>query len=136
MAYSNPWRGTRNDCVIQASSPRVMSILCPAQGRMTRPRLPCTGARAQRIIGNPDADHISTSNAERAHLIMRMHMRRFTRLTNPFPTKVNNHKAAIALHFVHYNFARTHKTFRVTPVMEAGATNHVWSLEEIAALAR
>ena len=65
---------------------------------------------------------------------MRMSMRRFTRLTNAFSKKVDNHKAAIALHFMHYNFARLHKTLRVTPAMEAGVADHVWSLEEIAGL--
>jgi len=95
----------------------------------------CTGARKQKITGNPDAAHISTSYAERANLTMRMHMRRFTRLTNAFSKKVDNHKAAVALHFMHYNFARIHKTLRVTPAMEAGVADHVWSLEEIAKLA-
>jgi IS1 family transposase len=94
----------------------------------------CTGSRTQRITGDPDPAHISTSYAERANLTMRMGMRRFTRLTNAFSKKIDNHKAAIALHFMHYNFARVHKTLRVTPAMEAGVTDHVWSLEEIAAL--
>jgi hypothetical protein len=66
---------------------------------------------------------------------MRMHMRRFTRLTNAFSKKVDNHKAAIALHYMHYNFARIHKTLRVTPAMEAGISDHVWELDEIARLA-
>jgi hypothetical protein len=65
---------------------------------------------------------------------MRMSMRRFTRLTNAFSKKVDNHKAAIALHFMHYNFARLHKTLRVTPAMEAGISDHVWGLDEIARL--
>jgi IS1 family transposase len=95
----------------------------------------CTGTRTQKITGNPDRNHISTSYAERANLTMRMGMRRFTRLTNGFSKKVDNHKAAVALHFMHYNFARIHKTLRVTPAMEAGVADHVWSLEEIAGLA-
>jgi hypothetical protein len=66
---------------------------------------------------------------------MRMHMRRFTRLTNAFSKKVDDHKAAIALHYMHYNFARIHKSLRVTPAMEAGVADHVWSLAEIAELA-
>jgi len=94
----------------------------------------CTGAKTQKITGNPDAAHISTSYAERANLTMRMSMRRFTRLTNAFSKKVDNHKAALALHFMHYNFARIHKTLRVTPAMEAGVADHVWSLAEIAQL--
>jgi hypothetical protein len=66
---------------------------------------------------------------------MRMHMRRFTRLTNAFSKKLDNHKAMIALHYMHYNFGRIHKTLRVPPAMEAGVSDHVWSLEEIAGLA-
>ena len=85
-------------------------------------------------IGNPDLDHISTSYAERANLTMRMSMRRFTRLTNAFSKKVENHAHAIALHFMHYNFARIHKSLRVTPAMEAGISDHVWKLEEIVGL--
>jgi hypothetical protein len=65
---------------------------------------------------------------------MRMHMRRFTRLTNAFSKKVENHMAAVALHYVWYNFARIHRTLRVTPAMQAGIANHVWSLEEIVGL--
>jgi hypothetical protein len=95
----------------------------------------CTGAQQQRIVENPDPAHISTSFVERQNLTMRMSIRRFTRLTNAFSKKVDNHKAAQALYFMHYNFARIHKTLRVTPAMEAGVSDHVWSLEEIARLA-
>ena len=75
--------------------------------------------------------HISTSHVERQNLTMRMSMRRFTRLTNAFSKKLENHEAAIALHYMYYNFARIHQTLRVTPAMEAGVSNHVWNLEEI-----
>ena len=95
----------------------------------------CTGTQTQRITGNPDAAYISTSYIERQNLTMRMSIRRFTRLTNAFSKKVDNHKAAQALYFMHYNFGRIHKTLRVTPAMEAGVSNHVWELEEIARLA-
>ena len=95
----------------------------------------CTGSYTQQITGQPDGAYISTSYAERQNLTMRMSMRRFTRLTNAFSKKVDNHKAAVALHFMHYNFARIHKSLRVTPAMEAGVADHVWSLEEIAQLA-
>ena len=78
--------------------------------------------------------HISTSYVERQNLTMRMHMRRFTRLTNAFSKKVENHTAAVALHYVWYNFARVHKTLRVTPAMEAGISDHVWPIEEIVGL--
>ena len=81
-----------------------------------------------------NSDHISTSFVERQNLIMRMGMRRFTRLTNGFSKKVENHGHAVALHFMHYNFCRIHKTLRVTPAMEAGLTDHVWTLEELIAL--
>jgi len=95
----------------------------------------CLGAREICITARPDPAHISTSYVERHNLTMRMSMRRFTRLTNAFSKKVDNHKAALALYFMHYNFGRIHKTLRVTPAMEAGKADHVWSLEEIAGLA-
>ncbi len=95
----------------------------------------CVGANARRVVGKPDADKISTSFAERQNLTMRMSMRRFTRLTNGFSKKVENHMHAISLHYMYYNFGRIHQTLRVTPAMEAGVTDHIWSLEEIAALA-
>jgi IS1 family transposase len=95
----------------------------------------CTGARTQKITGDPDPEYISTSYIERQNLTMRMGMRRFTRLTNGFSKKVENLKAHLALHYMHYNFGRIHKTLRVTPAMEAGKADHVWSLEEIAGLA-
>jgi hypothetical protein len=71
---------------------------------------------------------------ERQNLTMRMSMRRFTRLTNGFSKKLENHEHAVALHFLHYNFARVHRSLRVTPAMEAGLANHVWSLEEVIGL--
>ena len=79
--------------------------------------------------------HISTSYVERQNLTMRMSMRRFTRLTNAFSKKIENHMAAVAIHFMNYNFARIHKTLRITPAMAAGVTDHVWDLEEILAMA-
>lgn len=94
------------------------------------------GSKIARINGLPDEKHISTSYAERQNLTMRMKMRRFTRLTNAFSKKVENLEAAIALHFMHYNFCRIHQTLRVTPAMEAGVTDHVWGIEEIINLIR
>lgn len=94
----------------------------------------CTGIRKEVITGKPDPKHVSTSHVERQNLTMRMSMRRFTRLTNGFSKKIENHEAAIALHFMHYNFARVHQTIRVTPAMEAGVSKHVWSIEEIVGL--
>jgi len=95
----------------------------------------CCGTRKRRIIGKPDYKNLSTSFVERCNLTMRMSMRRFTRLTNAFSKKVENLDHAVALHFMFYNFGRIHQTLRVTPAMEAGLADHVWSLEEIAALA-
>ena len=93
------------------------------------------GCRTIPMMGNPKAEDISTSYVERQNLTMRMGMRRFTRLTNAFSKKINNHAAMVAIHFMHYNFGRIHKTLRVTPAMQAGLTDHVWSLEEIVLLA-
>lgn len=95
----------------------------------------CVGASKEEISGQPDKKHISTSYAERSNLTLRMGCRRFTRLTNAFSKKIENHAHAVALHMMFYNFGRIHKTLRITPAMAAGVTDHVWSLEEIAALA-
>jgi IS1 family transposase len=95
----------------------------------------CIGCRTGVLNGDPDPDHISTSFVERQNLSMRMGMRRFTRLTNGFSKKLENHGHMVALYFMHYNFCRVHKTLRVTPAMEAGLTDHVWSLEELLNLA-
>jgi IS1 family transposase len=104
-----------------------------AQGRRYSPA-ECVGATPEAISGQPDMAHVSTSFAERSNLTLRMGCRRFTRLTNAFSKKVENHAWAVALHMMHYNFARIHKTLRITPAMAAGVTDHVWSLEEIAQL--
>jgi hypothetical protein len=94
----------------------------------------CMGAKKAVISGKPDYRHVSTSVCERQNLTMRMSMRRFTRLTNAFSKKVENLEHAVALHFMHYNFCRIHQSLRVTPAMEAGIANHVWTLDEIIAL--
>jgi IS1 family transposase len=91
----------------------------------------CLGCETKRVTGNPDSKHISTSYVERQNLSMRMGIRRFTRLTNAHSKKIENHVYAVALFYMHYNFCRIHKTLRVTPAMEAGITNHVWTIEEI-----
>ena len=93
-------------------------------------------AEKRRTNGAPDMDKVSTSYVERQNLTMRMGMRRFTRLTNGFSKKIENLEYAVALHFMHYNFARIHKTLRVTPAMEAGISDHPWTLEEIAGLVK
>ena len=104
---------------------------CDEGGEVRYSPAVCTGAKKEAITGNPDAAHISTSYVERQNLTMRMSMRRFTRLTNAFSKKVENHAAAVALHFMHYNFARIHQSLRVTPAMAAGVTDHVWEIGEI-----
>lgn len=91
----------------------------------------CTGSIKQSIQGNPNEKYISTSYVERANLTMRMSMRRFTRLTNAFSKKIENHSHALALYFMYYNFVRIHKTLRATPAMAAGVTDKLWSMEDI-----
>jgi IS1 family transposase len=91
----------------------------------------CIGCRTGVLNGDPNPDYISTSFVERQNLSMRMGMRRFTRLTNGFSKKLENHGHMVALYFMHYNFCRVHKTLRVTPAMEAGLTDHVWEVEEL-----
>lgn len=91
-------------------------------------------ADKRRIEGSPDVSDVSTSHVERQNLTVRMQNRRFTRLTNAFSKKVENLEHSVALHFMYYNFGRVHKTLRVTPAMEAGLSDHVWSIDEIARL--
>jgi IS1 family transposase len=91
----------------------------------------CTGIRKDRIEGNPDPKHVSTSYVERQNLTMRMQMRRFTRLTNGFSKKAENHAYAVALHFMAYNFVRIHKTLRCSPAMAAGVTDKLWDIVDI-----
>jgi hypothetical protein len=94
----------------------------------------CTGAKKLRVEGDPDERHVSTSFAERQNLTMRMHMRRFTRLTNGFSKKVEAHANAVALHFMYYNFVRIHASLRMTPAMAAGVTDKLWEIADIVAL--
>jgi IS1 family transposase len=93
----------------------------------------CTGIKKIRREGNPDIAHVSTSYVERQNLTMRMSMRRFTRLTNAFSKKLDNHIHALALYFVFYNFTRMHKTLRMSPAMAAGITDRLWSLDDVVA---
>ncbi len=94
----------------------------------------CTGAKKTRIEGSPDMAHVSTSFAERQNKTMRMHMRRFTRLTDGFSKKVENHAYAVALHMMYYNFVRLHTTLRTTPAMAAGVTARLWEIGDIVKL--
>jgi IS1 family transposase len=111
------------------------AMLVKSHETSTKGHSPAESFCTKRVVtGRPNVEHVSTSYVERQNLTMRMSMRRFTRLTNGFSKKIENHCHAIALHFMYYNFGRIHKTLRVTPAMEAGISDHVWSLEEIASL--
>jgi hypothetical protein len=94
----------------------------------------CCGIRKMKIEGEPELKHVSTSYVERANLTMRMSMRRFTRLTNAFSKKLDNHIHALALYFAFYNFTRIHKSLKITPAMAAGLTDRLWSMEDIVAM--
>jgi IS1 family transposase len=101
-------------------------------GRYSQPE--CIGCYGKKVEGRPDARHVSTSFVERQNLTMRMSIRRFTRLTNAFSRKLENHALSVALHYMHYNFCRIHKSLRVTPAMAAGVTDRVWDMSDVAAL--
>jgi IS1 family transposase len=94
----------------------------------------CIGCDMKVVSGDPDPKHVSTSYVERSNLTLRMGMRRFTRLTNAFSKKLENHRHMVALFFLYYNFCRVHSTLRVTPAMEAGISNHVWTIDELCGL--
>ena len=94
----------------------------------------CIGTQKHRIEGDPDLKHVSTSYVERSNLTMRMHMRRFTRLTNGFSKKVENHAYAVALHMMYYNFVRLHSKLRMSPAMAAGVSTKLWEIGDIVAL--
>jgi IS1 family transposase len=91
----------------------------------------CIGCEKALMIGDPDEKHVSTSYEERANLSMRMSMRRFTRLTNAFSKKLENHAASVAIYFTWYNFGRVHQTLKTTPAIKAGVASHVWSVDEM-----
>ncbi len=103
-------------------------------GQRTYSPAQCRGTYRESVLGDPDPKHISTSYVERQNLTMRMQMRRFTRLTNAFSKKIENHMHAVALFYMWYNFGRVHQTLRVSPAMEAGISHHLWSIQEIASL--
>jgi IS1 family transposase len=116
----------------------LIKLYGPAHGNLQERKYSpgeCCGTIVGTVCGNPNAEDISTSHVERANLTMRMHMRRFTRLTNGFSKKLENHMHAVSLHFMFYNFCKIHKSLRVTPAMEAGIDDHVWSLEEVVMMA-
>jgi IS1 family transposase len=116
---------------------QLVKVYGPATGKGDERRYSpaeCTGCKKQAVYGQPDPKFISTSHVERQNLTMRMHMRRFTRLTNGFSKKIENHGYAIALHFVYYNFVKQHKTTKVTPAMAAGLSKRFLTLEDIVKL--
>ena len=94
----------------------------------------CVGTQKHRIEGEPDMNHVSTSYVERSNLTIRMHMRRFTRLTNGFSKKVENHAYAVALHMIYYNFVKLHSKLRTSPAMAAGVSSKLWEIGDIVAL--
>jgi hypothetical protein len=137
MAKTKTKKPAKRKARLDASQNALRVVEQAIGGKLVSPkslRRQCMGARKATITGKPDKAHISTSHTERQNLSMRMGMRRFTRLTNAFSKKVENHEHMVALYFMHYNFCRIHQTLRVTPAMEAGISNHVWSLEEIVGL--
>jgi IS1 family transposase len=105
-----------------------------AEGQKRYSPADCIGCKKENKIGDPDPKHVSTSYVERQNLTMRMGMRRFTRLTNAFSKKIENHVAAIAIHCFHYNFIRIHQTLRVTPAMQAGVTDRLWDIADLIGL--
>ena len=110
---------------IYGESPEAQKRYSPAE---------CVGCKRENVTGSPDPEHISTSYAERANLTMRMHMRRFTRLTNAFSKDAENHAHSVAIHFMFYNFARIHQTLRVSPAIAAGVAGKLWELADIVAM--
>ena len=106
----------------------------PAEDHKRYSPATCIGCDMKVVSGDPDPKHVSTSFVERQNLSMRMSIRRFTRLTNAFSKKIENHAASVAIWFMYYNFCRVHQTLRVTPAMESGLANHVWSIEELCGL--
>lgn len=113
---------------------QLHKIYSPVHGSGRYSPAECIGTRTEVIQGDPDPNHINTSYVERQNLTVRMNNRRFTRLTNGFSKKAENHVASLAMFYMHYNFVRVHQTLRVTPAMEAGVTDRVWSIEDIVAI--
>lgn len=105
-----------------------------AEGQKRYSPAECLGCKKETVKGNPDPMHISTSYIERQNLTLRMHNRRFTRLTNAFSKKIENHAASLAIHYMHYNFVRIHQSLRVSPAMAAGVTDHLWEVEDLVKL--
>jgi IS1 family transposase len=131
-AYLEAVEGAFGDDVDFAQLVKLYGPTIAAPGRYSPAE--CTGAKKTRVTGNPDFAHVSTSYVERQNLTIRMHMRRFTRLTNAFSKKAENHEYAAALHMMYYNFVRIHQTLRMTPAMATGVTDRLWEITDIAKL--
>jgi IS1 family transposase len=130
VGWGDVWTWT----AIDADTKLIVTYYVGDRGKRAAYEFMTDCAERKVVSADPAPKHVSTSYVERQNLTMRMSMRRFTRLTNGFSKKFENHAHQIALYFFHYNFCRVHKTLRVTPAMEAGLTNHVWTLEELCAL--
>lgn len=115
-----------------AKRAQVLRLMVDGQKRYSPAE--CIGVSRARVTGAPDPKHVSTSFVERQNLTMRMSIRRFTRLTNAFSKKVENHAHAISIYFMHYNYARIHQTLRVTPAMAARVTDRLWDIEDMVAV--
>lgn len=132
-AYLEAVEGAFGGDVDYAQLVKVYGEASDGEKRYSPPE--CVGARKRRVEGKPDPAHVSTSYVERNNLTMRMSMRRFTRLTNAFSKKIENHAHSVALHFMHYNFCRQHKSLEgSSPAMAAGVTDRLWDIEDIVRL--
>jgi len=132
MVYKRALKAAFADCVDYGQIVKRYGTVKGGSGRYSPPVI--TSVTTRPVLGNPDPAHISTSYVERQNLTMRMHMRRFTRLTNAFSKKVENHVNAISLHFAYYNFVRVHKTLRMSPAMAAGVTDKLWDMSDLVAV--
>jgi hypothetical protein len=119
-------------CSINSAVRKVYGLPNDGEKRYSPPE--CISCERHTVMGNPDPEHISTSYIERQNLTMRMSMRRFTRLTNAFSKKIENHSAAVALYMMYYNFGRKHQTLGTTPAVKAGVADHIWSVGELVGL--
>jgi IS1 family transposase len=133
-AYLNAVRDVFEDDIDYAMLVKLYGNDAQGTGQRSYSPAACIGAKKVAVIGEPNKEHVSTSFVERSNLTMRMNMRRFTRLTNAFSKKFENHCCAISLHFMHYNFGRVHQTLKTSPAVAAGIADHVWSIEEIVKL--
>ena len=131
-AYLQEIDGAFGDDIDYAQLVKIYGKPVEGQHRYSPPE--CIGAKTHIIAGDPDKRYVSTSYVERQNLTMRMHMRRFTRLTNAFSKKIENHAHAVALHMMYYNFCRIHQTLRMSPAQAAGVTDKLWSVEDLVEL--